>query len=420
MQQIALVVDDSRVARMTLSKLLVAHDLEVIELGSGEEALVYLKSDNIKPDIIFMDVMMSGMDGLTATQHIKADHHLKQIPVVICTGHDTDADRAKSQEVGAMATISKPPEAEALHAIITELTQQMTLAAQADVSATSNPISTSSTTDSSALLDELKAMVKQDLLPAMLQELSELAETVSRQVAYETATHIVSEQVTSHNNQTDQQTLLTDVMAVVERDLLPKMQKDVREMVEDISRNIAADTAEKMVNQQVQLSIDALLPPLKSEVLVQAKHVTEDLANTVANHAVHDAVANSVEKAVQNAVKEAELSQQIMTMLDTEGKVWLQRNEQQMFEPLMQQIEAKLSPILMTYLTDNVTEMTAPIIRIAVEDSLANINTQSNSKKTDSFDHLALTALRRQINVLKISVIGLGVAVLVLTAAMFI
>lgn len=408
MQQIALVVDDSRVARMTLSKLLVAHDLEVIELGSGEDALVYLKSDKIKPDIIFMDVMMGGMDGLTATQQIKADDNLKQIPVVICTGHDTDADRAKSQEVGAVATISKPPEAEALQAIIVALTQQMTHAAQADTtsnnSADSNSVSTSSKIDAAALLDELKTMVKQDLVPTMQQELRELSEMVSRQVANETARDIVNEQLVSLNSQPDQQTVLTDVMAAVERELLPKMQEDLREVAEDISRQVAANTAEKMVNQQVQLSIDTLLPALKTEVLVQAKQVTEDLANTVANHAVHDAIANSVEKAVQNAVKEAGLQQQIMAMLNTEGQVWLQRNEQQMFEPLMQQIEAKLSPI----------------IRTAVEDSLAKISTQSNSNTTGSGDHLALTALSRQISVLKMTVIGLGAAVLVLTAVMFI
>lgn len=168
MQKIALVVDDSRVARMTLSKLLVAHDLEVVELGSGEEALAYLKGEDVKPDIIFMDVMMGGMDGLTATQQIKADENLKHIPVVVCTGHDTDADRAKSQEVGAVATLTKPPEAEALEAIIAELAQQMTSAPQASPA--------SSFIDTTELLAELRTLVKQDLLPTMQQELRELAE----------------------------------------------------------------------------------------------------------------------------------------------------------------------------------------------------------------------------------------------------
>lgn len=418
MQKIALVVDDSRVARMTLSKLLVAHDLEVVELGSGEEALAYLKGEDVKPDIIFMDVMMGGMDGLTATQQIKADENLKHIPVVVCTGHDTDADRAKSQEVGAVATLTKPPEAEALEAIIAELAQQMTSAPQASPA--------SSFIDTTELLAELKTLVKQALLPTMQQELRELAETVSRQVANDTAEHRIAEQLSLLNNNAhkpaaavDEQALLANIMATVERDMLPKMHKDVREMAEDISRQIAADTAEQMVDEQVKLSIDALLPALKTEVLAQAQHVTEDLANSVAKHAAHDAVANSAEKAVQNAAKESDLPRQIMAMLNTEGQAWLQRHEQQMFEPLMQQVEAKFAPMVMTYLNDHLTQMATPIARTVVEEALASAKTHTDTIANINNGDLGFKALSQQISILKMAVIGLSGVVLVLAATMF-
>lgn len=419
MQKIALVVDDSRVARMTLSKLLVAHDLEVVELGSGEEALAYLKGEDVKPDIIFMDVMMGGMDGLTATQQIKADENLKHIPVVVCTGHDTDADRAKSQEVGAVATLTKPPEAEALEAIITELAQQMTSAPQV------SPAS-ASFINTTELLAELRTMVEQDLLPTMHQELRELAETVSRQVANDTAEHRIAEQLSLLNNNAhestaavDEQALLANIMTTVERDLLPKMHKDVREMAEDISRQIAADTAEQMVDEQVKLSIDALLPALKTEVLAQAQHVTEDLANSVAKHAAHDAVANSAEKAVQNAAKESDLPRQIMAMLNTEGQAWLQRHEQQMFEPLMQQVEAKFAPMVMTYLNDHLTQMATPIARTVVEEALASAKMHTDTIADINNGDLGLKALSQQVSILKMAVIGLSGVVLVLAATMF-
>ena len=415
MQQIALVVDDSRVARMTLSKLLVAHDLQVVELGSGEDALVYLKGDNVKPDIIFMDVMMGGMDGLTATQQIKADDNLKHIPVVVCTGHDTDADRAKSQEAGAVATLTKPPKAEALDAIIAELAQHIVIAPQADTA--SSPI------DSTELLTELKALVKQDLLPTMQQELRGLAETVSRQVANDTAAHLISEQLGLLTNnqqepQLDEKSLLANVIKTIEQDLLPKMHKDVREMAEDISRQIAADTAEQMVAEQVKLSVDAMLPALKEQLLTQAQRVTEDLANSVAKHAAHDAVANSAEKAVQNATQESDLPRQIMVMLNTEGKVWLKRHEQQMFEPLMQQVEAKFAPMVMTYLNDHLTQMIAPIARTVVEESLAGTKSDTDDVTNTNNDNLGLEKLSQQVSMLKMVVIGLGGMVLALAVAM--
>jgi CheY-like chemotaxis protein len=415
MQQIALVVDDSRVARMTLSKLLVAHDLQVVELGSGEDALVYLKGDDVKPDIIFMDVMMGGMDGLTATQQIKADDNLKHIPVVVCTGHDTDADRAKSQEAGAVATLTKPPKAEALDAIIAELAQHIAIVPQVDTA--SSPI------DSTELLTELKALVKQDLLPTMQQELRGLAETVSRQVANDTAEHLISEQLGLLTNnqqepQLDEKSLLANVIKTIEQDLLPKMHKDVREMAEDISRQIAADTAEQMVAEQVKLSVDAMLPALKEQLLTQAQRVTEDLANSVAKHAAHDAVANSAEKAVQNATQESDLPRQIMVMLNTEGKAWLKRHEQQMFEPLMQQVEAKFAPMVMTYLNDHLTQMIAPIARTVVEESLAGTKSDNDAVTNINNDNLGLEKLSQQVSMLKMVVIGLGGMVLVLTVAM--
>ena len=415
MQQIALVVDDSRVARMTLGKLLVAHDLQVVELGSGEDALLYLKGDNVKPDIIFMDVMMGGIDGLTATQQIKAEDNLKHIPVVVCTGHDTDADRAKSQEAGAVATLTKPPKAEALDAIIAELAHHIAIVPQADTA--SSPI------DSTELLTELEALVKQNLLPTMQQELRGLAETVSRQVANDTAEHRIAERLALLSNHeatpaVDENTLLANVITTIEQDLLPKMHKDVREMAEDISRQIAADTAEQMVADQVKLAVDAMLPELKEQMLAQAQRVTEDLANSVAKHAAHDAVANSAQKAVQSATQEADLPRQIMVMLNTEGKAWLKRHEQQMFEPLMIQVEAKFAPMVMTYLNDHLTQMIAPIARTVVEESLAGTKSDTDAVTNTNNDNLGLEKLSQQVSMLKMVVIGLGGMVLALAVAM--
>lgn len=117
----ALVVDDSRVARLTLSKLLRAQEFDIVEQGSAEDALHWLQQTADLPDIIFMDVMMTGMDGLAATRQIKAEPAWNAVPVVICTGKDTDADLQQALSTGASAVLSKPPAAEALDRLLADV-----------------------------------------------------------------------------------------------------------------------------------------------------------------------------------------------------------------------------------------------------------------------------------------------------------
>jgi len=114
----ALVVDDSRVARLTLSKLLQAEGFSIVEQGSGEDALQWLQQATSAPNIIFMDVMMPGIDGLTATREIKSLPTLSGIPVVVCTGKDNEADLQQALASGAVAVLSKPPAAEALSQLL--------------------------------------------------------------------------------------------------------------------------------------------------------------------------------------------------------------------------------------------------------------------------------------------------------------
>ena len=73
----ALVVDDSKLARVALKRLLDEHDIAVEFAESGETALEFLEHDTV--DVVFMDHHMPGMDGLEAVAAIKKDpengHH---------------------------------------------------------------------------------------------------------------------------------------------------------------------------------------------------------------------------------------------------------------------------------------------------------------------------------------------------------
>jgi CheY-like chemotaxis protein len=110
----AMVVDDSRVARMTLTRLLQQQGYSVIEQDNGEAALAYLQSQQVLPDIVFMDVMMGGASGLSITLQIKADANLQQLPVVICTGNDKEADQQQALDAGAIAVLTKPADEQQL------------------------------------------------------------------------------------------------------------------------------------------------------------------------------------------------------------------------------------------------------------------------------------------------------------------
>jgi CheY-like chemotaxis protein len=102
----ALVVDDSKVAHLTLRKLLLERGVEVDWVGSGEDCIKYL--DTKKPSIIFMDVMMPGMDGFETSRAITGQHLQASPPIIMCSANATDEDKRDAKESGAVGFLSKP------------------------------------------------------------------------------------------------------------------------------------------------------------------------------------------------------------------------------------------------------------------------------------------------------------------------
>ena len=94
---------------------------EVFEAKSGDEAVEQLK--NVQPDVILMDVMMPGMDGLDTTMMIKNDPNYKHIPIIILTAK-TDKLTKGMSEVAADAFLEKPFTIETLDDAIQKALQQ--------------------------------------------------------------------------------------------------------------------------------------------------------------------------------------------------------------------------------------------------------------------------------------------------------
>ena len=102
----ALVVDDSKVAHLTLRKLLIERSIEVDWVGSGEDCIKYL--DTKKPEIIFMDVMMPGMDGFETSRAITSKYSENASPIIMCSANATDEDKRDAKDSGAVGFLSKP------------------------------------------------------------------------------------------------------------------------------------------------------------------------------------------------------------------------------------------------------------------------------------------------------------------------
>lgn len=111
-----LVVDDSPTERFFFTDLLSKNGYNVFTAESGEEALV--KTREIKPDLILMDVVMPGTNGFQATREITRDPALAHIPVIICTSKTLETDRIWGMRQGARDFITKPINAKDLLAKI--------------------------------------------------------------------------------------------------------------------------------------------------------------------------------------------------------------------------------------------------------------------------------------------------------------
>jgi CheY-like chemotaxis protein len=112
----ALIVDDSRLARIALSRLLKNREIDVDMVGSGHEGWVYLQSN--QPDIVFMDCMMPGMDGFETASRIFSDPACHQPAIIMYTSQDTDADRQRAREIGIAGFLGKPTTLAALDELL--------------------------------------------------------------------------------------------------------------------------------------------------------------------------------------------------------------------------------------------------------------------------------------------------------------
>ena len=160
----ALIVDDSRSARIMLQRLLEKMNVISLTVESAEEALIYLEEQ--QPDIIFMDHMMPGMDGLEATQTIKNNPKTQGIPTIMYTSKEGDGYNTLAKSHGANGVLPKPANQQAIMAVINSLEKT----AANDVP---EPL-ISPTDDSTLSLESIEKMIQNRLNSSVLSAKAEI------------------------------------------------------------------------------------------------------------------------------------------------------------------------------------------------------------------------------------------------------
>src|SRR5580704_9446516 len=117
----ALVVDDSRSARAFLTRILERYELAVDGVDSAEQALAYLAQQ--RPDVIFMDHLMPGMDGFQALQAIKNNPRTATIPIMMYTSQEGELYLSQARALGALGVLPK----QIKHADVAQVLQQLHL-----------------------------------------------------------------------------------------------------------------------------------------------------------------------------------------------------------------------------------------------------------------------------------------------------
>jgi two-component system cell cycle response regulator DivK len=112
------VVEDQEDNRRILRDLLGNAGYELIEAESGEDALSAVMKQ--RPDLILMDIQLPAMDGYEATQRIKSNPEMKEVPVIAMTAYALAGDDAKALAAGCSCYVAKPYSPRALLAKVRE------------------------------------------------------------------------------------------------------------------------------------------------------------------------------------------------------------------------------------------------------------------------------------------------------------
>jgi len=120
-----LIVDDSKVIRSAIREILELGNIQVTEASNGKDALE-LVYNNV-PDLVLLDVVMPGMDGISVLKTLRKSYSKLQLPVVLVTSLGSSSEIVQALDFGASDYVTKPVDFDVLWARVSnQLMQKQT------------------------------------------------------------------------------------------------------------------------------------------------------------------------------------------------------------------------------------------------------------------------------------------------------
>ena len=216
----ALVVDDSKLACFVLGRMLERQGFDVELAHSAEQALDTV--EQLRPAVVFMDHLMSGMSGVEAVRELRGKAGCEQVPVVMYTSQGGAEFEAAARAAGANAVLAKHSERLRLAAVLQEVglrsresepsRSRSSDSATRDRVARTAPSATPQLPDPAVLVERLEPVLREQRDQIRTELLAEFAllengqESVRRQVLrrVEESTHAVSRRLERELKQRDQ------------------------------------------------------------------------------------------------------------------------------------------------------------------------------------------------------------------------
>ncbi len=101
-----LIVDDVPLNILLVRKMLSQYTFQIQTASDGQAALDIISSDT--PDLVLLDLMMPGIDGFEVIERVRAFEKTKNLPIIILSALNTEADIARGMQLGANDFVNKP------------------------------------------------------------------------------------------------------------------------------------------------------------------------------------------------------------------------------------------------------------------------------------------------------------------------
>jgi len=101
-----LIVDDSKTVVVTLRKILISQDYLTLEAFDAESGLEIARTE--RPDVIFLDIVLPGMNGFAALRHLRSDPLTKSIPIIMMSSNAQATEQFFCGRIGADDFMKKP------------------------------------------------------------------------------------------------------------------------------------------------------------------------------------------------------------------------------------------------------------------------------------------------------------------------